>query len=114
MKKDEREWKGKVLTIGLFGVLLVVNVDEQRGPYTLALGTFLLVLILLVTEGKYYPVCCVNLKLKAPPNVIGTISAGGDGSKLENAKWGVGLAPSGGVFRDDLSHGLPYLQLLTV
>ncbi|GKF95886.1 hypothetical protein Tco_0288621, partial [Tanacetum coccineum] len=43
----------------------------------------------------------------------GIISAGGDGSKLENAKWGVGLAPSGGVFGDDLSHGLPYLQLLT-
>nr|GFB18679.1 hypothetical protein [Tanacetum cinerariifolium] len=30
MKKDEREWKRKVLTIGLLGVLLVVNADEQR------------------------------------------------------------------------------------
>nr|GFA42909.1 hypothetical protein [Tanacetum cinerariifolium] len=36
-----------------------------------------------------------------------TISAGDDGSERENARWGVVVAPSGGVFRDRLSHGSP-------
>ncbi|GJY66220.1 hypothetical protein Tco_0468458 [Tanacetum coccineum] len=85
-----------------------------RGPNTLTLGTFLPVLILLGKDGSLYPVCCVNMKLKASPSVIRKVACFGGMPASDALTTGLRILPKGVFAWLDLSVNGSFTLLLVM